>query len=122
MGRPGIHRVEHGAEQHGGANDIGELLAHAARRGLREWVGKMLRARPEIDAHGLRLDQVIALGIRMHERAASLPVTAGNLALGDDLSVVLLAPYFATDRTADAIAKQTEGKLVSAFVRARKPK
>jgi hypothetical protein len=45
------------------------------------------------------------------EQSASLPVTGGNFALGDDLSVVLLAPYFSTAHTDSGQEFQTAAAL-----------
>jgi hypothetical protein len=45
------------------------------------------------------------------ERSAPLPVTGGNLALGNDLSVVLLAPYFSAARTDSGHEFQTAAAL-----------
>jgi hypothetical protein len=45
------------------------------------------------------------------EQSAPLPVARGNLALGDDLSVVLLAPYFSTGRTDSGHEFQTAAAL-----------
>ena len=44
----------------------------------------MLRAGPEVDAHRLRLRQIVALGVRVHQRAAPLPVFRGRLRVQDE--------------------------------------
>ena len=47
-------------------------------------IGKVLRAGPEIDAHRRGLRQVVALGVRVHERSAPLPVLGGRLRVQDE--------------------------------------
>ena len=74
VGRPAVHRIEVGAEEHRRGHDVGEILPVPARRRLRLRIGEVLRTRPAIDAHRVGLRQVVALRVGMHQRAAPHPV------------------------------------------------
>ena len=77
--RPAIERIQRGAEQRGGGDDVGEVLADAARRRPHVRVRRVLRAGPEIDARRRRDRQVRAARVGVHQRAAALPVFGGGL-------------------------------------------
>src|SRR5260370_30325175 len=57
--RPAVHRVDRRAEQHRGRDRVQKILPNAALQRFWDWIGKMLRAGPEINSHSRRLRQIV---------------------------------------------------------------
>ncbi len=78
---PAFEHRQRCAQQRRTRHDIGQVLADAGLHRARVGIGPVLRSGPGEDSNAIRFRQVVALRIRVHERAAPIPVLRRGLGM-----------------------------------------